>query len=73
MRPALAALAMTVLFVSGCYRHVVRAEGVGTDQMTIHEPNLEEPADRSSAEQNRALQRRQLERSRRSLPKPPKP
>jgi hypothetical protein len=37
---ALLSLAMTAL--GGCYERVVRAEGMGTDNITVYEANLRE-------------------------------
>lgn len=48
--------ALTILFAgltilagaTGCYRHVVRADGIGSTYDEIQEPNLEEEAVRST-------------------------
>jgi hypothetical protein len=34
-----------LLAVSGCYKRVVGAEGVGADRYDVYEPNLKEPDD----------------------------
>ncbi len=34
-----AGLAILIALASGCYRHVVRAEGVGTSGVDVYEPN----------------------------------
>jgi len=39
---------ISVIWLTGCYRRVIRAEGPGTQDVTTYEPNLkdgEEPID----------------------------
>lgn len=38
-RAAAFAAAMLIVIAPGCYRHVVRAEGVGTSGVDVYEPN----------------------------------
>jgi hypothetical protein len=40
-RAALAFIVAASPGLTGCYRHVVRAEGPGADRYDVHEPNVE--------------------------------
>jgi hypothetical protein len=42
---------LSLLVLGGCYRHVVRAEGPGTETYKVYPPNLQDEEDPASEEE----------------------
>lgn len=68
----LAASALSLATLAGCYEHVVDARGFGTDGITIHEANLPAESDGLSPADERAKRRRDLNDLNRSIPTAPR-
>lgn len=58
------------LFAAGCYEHVVRADGFGSERVTLHESNLPQEDNASLVrEEDRKQRRKALQELRKSAPK----